>query len=112
MARLFFNLGIIAVLVITFSVYGIYKAKNFLIGPRINIDSPKDGEIVSSEFIEIRGTAKNISGLYLNGRRVFTDENGFFKEGLLIAQGYNIIEINAVDKFNHTKDIKREIILK
>jgi len=55
----------------------------------------------NEEFFEIEGTAKNISEFYLNGRKVFTNENGVFKENLLLAKGINTIQIKAKDKFNH-----------
>ncbi len=104
--------GIIIVLVGGFAFYGFYRARDFLMGPKITIEYPNDGEIIVNSYIEIRGAAKNISFLYLNDRQIFTDKNGLFKEGLLMARGFNIIEIKAKDKFNREIKKIRQIVLK
>lgn len=110
--RMVAKIGIIVALVAVFSFYGLYRTKDFLQGPKIAIEYPKNGEVVSNSDIEIRGEVKNISLLYLNGRQIFTDKNGKFKENLLLARGYNIIKVSAKDKFNREIKITREVVLK
>lgn len=111
-ARFFIGTSIIAILVASFAIFGLYKAKDFLMGPEIIIKSPSNGQTVSSSYLEITGTTKNISSLRLNGNQIFTDEKGFFKQGLLLARGYSIIEISAQDKFGRNVEKKLEIIMK
>lgn len=108
----FIKISIIVIMIATFGIYGFYKTKDLISGPDIEILSPKNGNNISISYITIEGIAKKISGLYLNGRKIFTDENGNFKENLLMAQGYNIIELSAEDKFNRKVKEIREIILK
>lgn len=105
-------LRIVVVLVFVFGIYGLYKSYDFLRGPKILIEYPKNNQTVDDSYLEVRGVAKNISALYFDGRKIFTDQQGNFKEGLLLAKGYNIIEIAGKDKFN--RDIKKtlEIVLK
>lgn len=107
-----FKIAFVLFLLVVFGAYWLYKSWNFLEGPKIFIESPKNYQTVSDSYLEITGKAKNIAMLYLNGRQIFTDETGFFKEGLLLARGYNIIEVAGRDKFN--RDIKKrlEIVLK
>jgi len=105
-------MGIIGILLVIFMLFGLYKAKDFLVGPKIVIESPLDGQTISNSYLEIRGAAKNVSLLYFNGRQIFTDQNGNFKENLLLARGYNILQIEAKDKFNREVKIKREVVLK
>ena len=100
------------ILIFFFIVYGLIKAGDFLLGPEISIEFPKNGFIFTSSDIEILGQARNISLLYLNGRQIFTDEKGNFKENLLLAKGYNIIEVEARDKFNREIKEIRELVLK
>ncbi len=99
--------GTIFILVAGFALYGLYKAEVFREGPEIAVNEPRDGQTVKNSFVEISGTAKNISSISIDGRPIFTDEKGFFKENLLLAKGYNIIEVQAVDKFG--KKIKKII---
>lgn len=110
--RLFFKIGFILVLVAGFAFYGFNKAQDFLTGPKIIISQPENGQVFSKSYIIVSGQVKNISSLFLNGRKIFTDENGFFNENLLLALGYNIIEVQAKDKFGRSVKEKREIVIK
>ena len=110
--RALVKLFIILALVGAFGFYGYSRARNYLNGPRIVITSPIDGETVNNTNLTIIGSAKNISSIYLNDRQIYTDENGIFTEKLLLARGYNIIEVSAKDKFNREIKIIRKIILK
>ena len=110
--RLLAKIVIIAVLVGGFSFFGLFKAWDYLAGPKISIESPKDGETFSSSYIEVKGTAENVSLLSLDGRQIYAGQDGVFKENLLLAKGYNIIELSAKDKFNREIKLKREVVLK
>lgn len=102
----------IILLILSFGFYGISKSWGFLNGPEIIIESPVDFQKANNSYMEIKGKAEYVSSLYLNGNQIFTDENGNFKENLLLAKGYNIIIIEAQDKFGRTTKEKREIVLK
>ena len=106
------NKWIILILIFLFAVYGLIKAENFLLGPKIAINTPGDGQVFTASDIEINGQANNISLLYLNGRQIFTDKDGNFKEIILLARGYNIVELKAKDKFNREIRELRELVLK
>lgn len=110
--RFFVGIMVIAVLVVGFAVFGFYKAGDFLKGPKIIIESPGNGETISSSYLEIKGTAKNVAIIHLNGRQIFTDQNGNFKENLLLARGYNIIKMSAQDKFGRNIEKKLEVVFK
>lgn len=99
--------GVICLLLIGFGIYGFFKAKGFLAGPDIIIEYPKNGQSVPQSYSAIKGRAVNISNLRVNGRQTFTDEEGNFEENLLLAKGYNIIEVQANDKFG--REVKKTI---
>lgn len=106
------SLGIVILLLLSFGVYGLYRAKAFLEGPQITIESPSNGQGVEESFTEITGKTSNISTLFLNGRQIFTDKDGRFKGDLLLAKGYNIIEVSGADKFGRAVKEKLELVLK
>lgn len=110
--RFFVGIIVIAVLVASFAVFGFYRAKDFLRGPKIIIESPGNGQTISSSYLEIKGSAKNVAVIYLNGRQIFTDEKGIFNESLLLARGYNIIEMSAQDKFGRNIEKKLEVVFR
>ena len=109
-SKILTSLGIVILLLLSFGVYGLYKAKAFLEGPQIIIESPIDGQGVEESFTEIIGKTSNISTLFLNGKQIFTDKDGRFKDNLLLAEGYNIIEVSGADKFGRATKEKLELV--
>lgn len=109
---IFAKLGVILIFILIFTIYTFIKAENFLLGPTIIIETPENGQVFSASNVAIQGWAKNISLLYLNGRQIFTDKDGSFKESLLLARGYDIIELRAKDKFGRETKVQREVVLK
>ena len=104
-----FILFLIAILVLG---YGIFQARFYLYGPRLQIDSPADGALVNENLLVIRGKALETSRLLLNGRAIFTDAAGNFSEELLLAHGLNRITLEAEDKFGKRASASRMIVLK
>lgn len=75
------------------------QSKAYLVGPDITILYPLPGSTVS-DFTTIIGTASNVATLSLNGREIFTDTKGNFREELLLAPGLAIITLQARDSFD------------
>lgn len=82
--------------------YGIFQAKNLATGPQLAIISPAQGSTLASPLAHIRGHAENISFITLNDNKIFTDESGNWSENILLASGYNIITVEAKDRFGRT----------
>jgi len=104
------GMSMIVLLLLSFGVYGLYRASAFLGGPSIVIEYPLNGQGVKQSFTEISGRASNLSSLFLNGRQIFTDKEGRFKGDLLLADGYNIIELSGADKFGRKVKEKLELV--
>lgn len=99
----------VAVLVIG---YGAFRAKSLVEGPDIGILSPANGASLAESLVEVRGYAHNISFLTLNGEKIFTDEAGAFKEKVLLSYGYNIMTLEAKDRFGRTAQKTLQLIYK
>ncbi|MDO8572149.1 MAG: hypothetical protein Q7S11_00065 [bacterium] len=91
--------------------YTYLKTKDYIAGPQILITSPISGSSVSNSLIEVVGVAKNISFISLNDRPIFIDEQGNFKEKLLLYSGYNIISVKAEDRYKRSVEKTIELIL-
>ena len=102
-------IGFVGVLVL---FYGLWQARDFLRGPRVYIKSPEQGGVFDKNPMVVKGQAFDIIKFTLNGRTIFTDENGNFREEILLAKGVNDIEIYAEDKFGHEKRILRTVLLR
>lgn len=92
-------------LFLTIGAFATTRVYNLITGPKIKVESPTDGALLKNDLVEIIGKAQNSARIFLNGRQIFTDENGVFKEKLLVHYGYNIITLTGEDKFNK-QDIK------
>lgn len=105
-------IGTIIFLVLITLGYTAYEIQKVIFGPKITILSPNDGSLASTSEIQIIGTTKNIQDISMNDRKIFIDEQGNFKEELLLSYGYNIITLKANDKFGRDTEKKLEIIYK
>ncbi len=108
-AKYIFRLGMIIGLFLIIGGYAIYQASKLIEGPRLTITTPKNGQTVHDSLLGIEGVAKNINTISLNDRPIFIDEAGNFKEKLLLFPGYNIMKIEAGDKFGKKKILILEI---
>jgi hypothetical protein len=103
---------VIGIFVLSTIGYASYEVQKVLFGPKIIVLSPIDGSLISSSTTEISGITKNIKELSLNDRKIFTDEEGNFKEEMLLSYGYNIFILKASDKFGRNTEEKIELIYK
>jgi hypothetical protein len=106
------RIGAIVLLGLVVVVYSIFQAWKLISGPVIELYTPQNGATYNQTLIEIDGRARNVASINLNGRRIFTDKNGYFREQLLLSPGYNILKLDAKDKFGTYTEKKLEIILK
>lgn len=88
--------------------YALFQAHKLISGPSIEIQSPRNGETLSTNLVEIKGIARNTSFISLNDRPIYMDEQGNFDEKLPLYPGYTIISLKAKDRFNSliTKNIE------
>jgi hypothetical protein len=96
-----FNLKLFVVIasVVLLVTYGLFNARDMLIGPTLEIFSPDKNIETKSNMLSIKGRAENISFISLNDKPIHVDTEGFFEEKLLLDPGQNIIEIKARDRF-------------
>jgi len=106
------NIQIMIVVFLLFLVVGYtsYEIQRVISGPKITINSPKNGAIVATSSLEISGLAKNISDISLDGRKIFIDEKGGFHEEILLSPGYNTITFDAHDRFGSETEKILEVI--
>jgi len=109
---LFVKLFLALVVVTVFGFYFFHQSKAFLLGPDIIISYPLNGQIFEDSFIKINGHSINANLVLLNDRKVIIDNLGNFEEMLLLARGYNIIEVTAEDKFGRVVKEKLEVVLR
>jgi hypothetical protein len=104
------------IFIVVFSIfiigYFIFNFRIFIAGPSIVVTSPQNGEETDKDLIEVTGKAQNTNFITVNDRPIFVDNEGNFKEFLLLSAGYNIIVIKAQDKFERKISKNIEVISK
>ena len=106
------RIGMLSLLAIIIVGYSFFQAQKILAGPVINVYTPQNGATYNSTLIEIDGQAKNIAYINLDDRQMFTDKDGNFSEKLLLSPGYNVVKLEAWDKFGKQTEKKLELVLK
>lgn len=102
--------SIITVLAMAIIFYAYFETSEVLSGPTLEVISPKNGYSSPSELVEISGNVKNVSYMYLNGRPIFADTSGFFKEKITLSKGYNSIFIETQDRIGNKKSEILELV--
>lgn len=94
------------------SGYAYSKTKDLIAGPEIVISEPVNGATLEEQAVLVRGEARRIKRLTLNGREIITDENGYFAEEILLNYGYNLISLEASGKFGGQVKKQLELVFK
>ena len=106
------KLGLSSLVILLVMGFVVFGSRNIVLGPQIKIETPTNGKTAESSLVEIRGFAKNISEIKMNGRNIFIDEDGKFKEKMLLSYGYNTIVIEGRDRFGRKEIKKLELVYK
>jgi hypothetical protein len=90
-------------------IYVTFQARYLIIGPQITLtDEPELRQ--NTRQIYLTGEASNISRLWLNGRPIYTDAKGNFKEALVLENGYTITTLKAVDRYGRETTVNRQFV--
>lgn len=102
------TIGII-ILLSTFILYAHYQARNLISGPSITLT--QDPPTIQHEHtVRVAGLAKNITALTLNGKPIFTDEEGAFSQILVLENGYTIQTFRAEDRYGRSISLSRPYV--
>lgn len=106
--RTFLQYTAVLAVVAAFIVYVAFQARFIIAGPQITIFT--EGGQSQEQLVTIAGQATNIVSITLNGRSIYTDEDGFFKETVVLENGYTISTIRAQDRYGRTITTDRSFV--
>jgi len=108
-AKFFIRLFIPLCLIVVIIGYAYFQTRNLVRGIDIDIYEPKNYSSFSESGITIRGKITRSSAVFINDRKIFLDEEGYFAEKILLSPGLNRVTIKAEDRFK--REIKEELEL-
>ncbi len=109
-AKTWLRIGFFTGLLLLILGYSAFEARKIVEGPDLQITSPIVHGIMTNPYVQVAGIAKNIKEIKMNGKAIYIDEQGNFNEKFLLISGYNIIELEAKDKFNKETKEKIEMV--
>jgi len=98
------KIAIIAVVAIIVISYAIWGSLNYARGPKIDITEPANGAVISTPTMDIVGTIERAHNLTINGGAVPIDEQGNFKQTIVVFPGINHLTLRATDQFDRNTE--------
>ena len=93
------------------TVYSLFQARFLILGPGVTILSHKDGAVVHEPQVTLSGKARNAAWISLNDRQIFTDEEGFWSEKLILSEGLSIMTLRVRDRFGRERVTSVRLVL-
>ncbi len=90
-------------------LYALFQARHVLLGPQISLSEEIPAMVATSSII-VRGMAENIISIRLNGRPIFTTDEGVFEEVVILPPGYTIVTIEAEDRYGSVTRLERGVV--
>lgn len=87
-----------ALLVLGFFAYIFYQYSKYSGEPLLIVDSPKDGTVLSTNFVDVSGSTEIESEMYLNNQTIPLDESGKFETVIPLTEGVNIITFSVKNR--------------
>jgi hypothetical protein len=100
---------VIALIILVIVGYAFFQARKVISGPQVEFLFPSDGDTFDKNLVDIKGKTKNINSITFNDGPIFIDDKGLFSEKFLMSPGYNIVEVEASDRFG--KHIRKTLQL-
>ena len=96
-------------------IFILFNSQNIIFGVKIknvNINGlpAVENMKVTDNIAKITGKAKNAVNLKLDGREISIDQKGNFDETISLFLGYNLINIQAQDKFGNVDEKNYQLI--
>jgi len=105
--------GAILVFLVLFFVIGFltYQYRSAFFDPGLSVSSPKEGEVVTSLTVEVKGKTDPDSTLYIDNQDVAVEKDGGFSKSITVFPGETTINFVSENRFGRVTTLKRNIIV-
>src|SRR5574343_511417 len=101
--------GLCMALVFSVSIYSYAKMRIVINGVKVKAEIEKSE---NSPLAFIKGNARNAIYVSLNGREIFIDKDGTFKEPIALLGGLGVVTVEAQEKFGHKSKTPFPVVYK
>lgn len=106
------SLIMLSFIVLVISGFLFYQYRSAFFNPKIDIDYPKENEVVNSLTFEVKGKTDPNGTLTIDSRQVAIEGNGNFKKQVTVFPGSTKITLRVQNQFGRTTTIVRNITVK
>lgn len=101
--------GILLLVGIVFLGYLSWQGRFLLLGPSVTF-SEVPATAQAERVVTLAGTADNIVRITLNDREILTTPDGYFREAIVLENGYTISTITAFDRYGRQRSYTHEFV--
>lgn len=94
---------------IAVAAYALFQARHLIEGPLITLGAEPPAT-TTAPVITLSGDAQNIISITLNGREIYTTDEGVWSETIPLQKGYTMLTIEGVDRYGNRAKVERMII--
>jgi len=96
--------------ILTFIIFFIFfQYREAIFNPMLQVASPKEGETISSQDLQVLGKTDPNSVVYVENNLVSLDSEGNFKKIITVFPGKSVLNIKSVNRFGKQTEVKRHI---
>ena len=108
--KITFVIGVVAIIVLFFG-YLVFQYVRFISPPRLNVESPKQDQIIKQKSVLVFGSTDADAKIVVNNQPVLTDENGKFSVNIDVVSDTHEVDIVAVSRSGKISEVKRKILV-
>lgn len=106
------TIKILLLVLVILGVYMIFQYRAAIFNPPLSVSYPLENSIISSEKITVSGKTDSNSTVFINNETASLTKDGNFKKTINVFPGKTLIIIKAVNNFNKTSIVERQIEVK
>ncbi len=91
--------------------YILYQLRLFYSPPYLEIYTPKDGQVLNISEVEVTGKANPQATVEVNDFPVELSKDGYFRFGLSLEEGNQVITVRAKSRSGKVKEVIRSVIV-
>ena len=91
--------------------YALWQAVQLGAPPELNIASPQQYQIFNTNPISISGEVDGDVSVLVGGDPVTVDEQNMFEAEVYLQDGYNVVDVTAVNNFSRERTIQLTLYL-
>lgn len=109
-ARLWTGMGILLFVVLL--IFLSLRFTNFVTMPELNLEMPREQEVLEKPAVKIKGRTEKESQLTVNGRGIKIDGQGNFEEDIELVTGLNTLEFRTQNRFGKESKVVRHVLVR